>query len=409
MAVYEYQAIDLKGKSSSGIIDAESMQDARTKVRKLNLYLTSVKEVSSSAQSSKSMEFPSFKSILKWIKPQEIALFSRQLATLLEAGLPLIDSLSALIEQFEDSGFRSVLLHVREKVNGGATLADALSEHKKYFPPLYIGMVRSGEASGALNLVLTRLAEFLEKQAELKNKIRSALAYPVIMTLVGFGIVAFLFTYVIPKVTAIFEQTKQALPLPTVILIKVSSVMRDFWYLIIVLAIAIYFLVSYAINTENGRLWFDGFKLRIPVVGNLIHKIALSRFSRTLGTMLKSGIPILYCMDIVKNVVNNKVLSRVIEEAKDDIAEGKEIALPLKQSGLFPPMVTHMISTGEKSGQLEDMLLKVSDSLDSETDSTIRALTSLIEPIMILMMGAVVGFVVIAILLPIFDMTKGIK
>lgn len=409
MAVYEYKAINPKGKTITGIINAESPGDARFRVKKLNYFLTSVKEVGSENTMSEGSRFFGVKNIFKWVKPQEISLFSRQMSTLLQAGLPLIDSLVALIEQFEDSGFKRVLLQVREKVNEGVSLADALAEHSRYFPPLYIGMVRSGEASGALALVLTRLAEFLEKQAELNSKIRATLAYPLIMTFVGFAILGFLFAYVIPKVTAIFEQTNQALPLPTVLLINISVILRNYWYLIILAIAAVYFILRYFINTEKGRLWFDSLKLKLPVAGSLIHKVALSRFSRTLGTMLKSGIPILYCMDIVKNVVNNKLLSNIIEEAKKDISEGKEIAMPLKRSGLFPPIVTHMIATGERSGQLEEMLLKVSESLDNETDSTIKALTSLLEPIMILIMGAMVGFIVIAILLPIFEMTRGIK
>jgi len=409
MSVYEYKAINPKGKNITGIINAESSGDARLKIKKLNYFLTSIKEVDSDNGAESDSRISGIKNIFSWVKPQDIALFSRQMSTLLQAGLPLIDALSALIEQFEDSGLKRVLLQIREKVNEGSSLADALAEHKRYFSPLYVGMVRSGEASGALAVVLTRLAEFLEKQSELNSKIRSTLAYPVIMAFVGFAILGFLFAYVIPKVTAIFEQTNQALPLPTLILIKLSVILRDYWYLII-LALAVFFFVFRSfINSDKGRLWFDSFKLKIPVIGSLIHKVALSRFSRTLGTMLKSGIPILYCMDIVKNVVNNKLLSNTIEEAKEDISEGKEIAMPLKRSGLFPPIVTHMIATGERSGQLEDMLLKVSDSLDSETDSTIKALTSLLEPIMILAMGGVVGFIVIAILLPIFEMTRGIK
>jgi len=328
MAVYEYKAINPKGKNISGIINAESPGDARFRVKKLNYFLTSLREVASESAMSGESRISGIKNIFKWVKPQEIALFSRQMSTLLQAGLPLIDALSALIEQFEESGFKRVLFQVREKVNEGVPLADALSEHSRYFSPLYIGMVRSGEASGALALVLERLAEFLEKQAELNSKIKGALAYPLIMTFVGFGILGFLFAYVIPKVTAIFEQTNQALPLPTLLLINISVVLGDYWYLIILATAAIFFVLRYFINTEKGRLWFDSFKLKLPVIGSLIHKVALSRFSRTLGTMLKSGIPILHCMDIVKNVVNNKLLSNTIEEAKEDISEGKEIAMP---------------------------------------------------------------------------------
>ncbi|RMF94215.1 MAG: type II secretion system protein GspF, partial [Candidatus Schekmanbacteria bacterium] len=253
MAVYEYKAINPKGKNITGIINAESPGDARLKVRKLNYFLTDLKEVESEEGGSKERKFGGIRNAFRWVKPQEIALFSRQMSTLLQAGLPLVDALTALIEQFEDSGFKRVLLQVREKVNEGVSLADALSEHRRYFSPLYIGMVRSGEASGALALVLTRLAEFLEKQAELNSKVRSTLAYPVIMTFVGFAILGFLFAYVIPKVTAIFEQTNQALPLPTLMLIKISVIVRNYWYLIIIFCFVIYYVFKYFINTEKGR------------------------------------------------------------------------------------------------------------------------------------------------------------
>ncbi|OGL39487.1 MAG: type II secretion system protein GspF [Candidatus Schekmanbacteria bacterium RIFCSPHIGHO2_02_FULL_38_11] len=410
MGVYEYNALNFKGKEITGIINADSLLDARQKIRGLELHVSRVRELEEGEGSEKkSLDLSSIKGLVSWIKPQEISLFSRQLATLLKAGLPLIMALNALIDQFEGSKIRKVIYQIREKVNEGSSLANALSDHPRYFSDLYVSMVRAGEASGALDIVLERLAEFSEKQNELKNKIRATLAYPVIMCVIGFAILGFLFTYVIPKVTSIFEQTKQALPLPTLLLIGISSFLKKFWLVIVVAIIVAYVMIKRTLKTEKGRYFYDNLKLKLPIFGSLFQKIAISRFARTLGTLLNSGIPILQSLDIVKTVVANKVLHKAIEDAGQNISEGADIATPLKKSKMFPPIVIHMVATGERSGQLENMLLKVAESYDSETDSTIKALTSLMEPIMIVLMGIAVGFVVIAILLPIFDMTKGIR
>ncbi|OGL44331.1 MAG: type II secretion system protein GspF [Candidatus Schekmanbacteria bacterium RBG_16_38_11] len=410
MGVYEYSALNFKGKQVNGLINADSLQDARLKVKSLELHLTNVRELNEGEGSEKKpFELPSIKGLLSWIKPQEISLFSRQLATLLNAGLPLLMALNALIDQFGESKLKKVIFQIREKVNEGSSLAEALSDHPRYFSNLYTSMVRAGEASGALDIVLERLAEFSEKQNELRNKIRATLAYPIIMCVIGFAILTFLFAYVIPKVTSIFEQTKQALPLPTVMLIGISSFLKNFWWVLILCLFIAYFLAKRSINTEKGRYFYDQMKLKLPIFGTLFHKIAISRFARTLGTLLHSGIPLLQSLDIVKNVVANKVMYKAIEEAGVNISEGADIATPLKKSNMFPPIVIHMVATGERSGKLEEMLLKIAESYDSETDSTVKALTSLMEPIMIVIMGIAVGFVVIAILLPIFDMTKGIR
>ena len=410
MGVYEYSALNFKGKEISGIINADSMQDARQKVRGLELHVSRIRELAEGEGSQKkSLELSSIKGLVSWVKPQEISLFSRQLATLLKAGLPLIMALNALIDQFEETKIRKVIYQIREKVNGGSSFANALADHPRYFSDLYVSMVNAGESSGALDIVLERLAEFSEKQNELKNKIRATLAYPIIMGVIGFAILGFLFTYVIPKVTSIFEETKQVLPLPTLLLIGISNFLKKFWWAILAAIIVAYIMIKRTLKTESGRYYYDNLKLKLPIFGSLFQKIAISRFSRTLGTLLNSGIPILQSLDIVKTVVANKVLHKAIEDAGQNISEGADIATPLKKSKLFPPIVIHMIATGERSGQLEEMLLKVSESYDNETDSTIKALTSLMEPIMIVIMGIAVGFVVIAILLPIFDMTKGIK
>ena len=292
--------------------------------------------------------------------------------------------------------------------NEGAPLAEALAEHPKVFTGLYISMVRAGETSGALDVVLDRLADFTESQAELRSKLVGTLVYPVIMLLMALGVTSMLFVFVIPKITKIFESQKMALPLPTKFLIFVSNVMIDYWLVILlVLGLVIYFGRKY-IRTEKGRPKWDHFMLTVPVFGPLIRMVAISRFCKTLGTLMASGVPLLTAFDIVKNVVQNTVLLEVIETARDCVKEGDSIAAPLKRSGHFPPIVTHMIGIGEKSGQLEPMLNNVAQSYEVQIDSRLRAMTSLLEPLIIVMMGVVVASIVFAILMPILQMSSAI-
>jgi general secretion pathway protein F len=270
-------------------------------------------------------------------------------------------------------------------------------------------MVRAGETSGTLEIVLERIADYTENQAKLRAKITSALTYPVIMLFVAIGIISFLFVAVVPKITRIFEEMKASLPLPTKILIAISSFVRDYWWLLfLVIGAGIYFTVKY-IRSPAGRIKFDSLMLRAPVIGEITRMLAMARFSRTLSTLLRSGVPILQAMDIVKNILNNQILLSALEEARNSIREGESIAIPLKKSGQFPPLVIHMIAVGERSGQLEDMLNNVADTYDYQVEARLGALTSLLEPIMILSMGAVIFFMVISILLPILQLNEFIK
>lgn len=406
MPVFEYKGLRLDGKDTRGFIDAENTQGAKLKLRKSGIFPTDVSEESA----KKSEEGPSAaRSILRRVKKQEITVFTRQLATLLTAGLPLMEALSATIDHVDDPLLKRTITKVREDVREGKSFADAMRAHPKAFSELYTNMIQAGEASGALDVVLARLADFQEGQVRLRNKIWATMTYPVMMLFIGTGVMGFLFIYVIPQVTKVFEDIGQALPLPTLILIAISNFFRSYWWLVGGgIFIVIFSLVKY-VKTPKGRNVYDRVILRAPLFGKLVRIIAISRFTMTLSTLLASGIPLINSMDIVKEVVNNSVLSKIIEEAKERVREGEPLSEPLRRSGAFPSMVIQMITAGEKSGELEGMLSKVSEAYDNEVDTTVSGLTALLEPIMVLFMGVVVLFVVLSILLPIFEMSQVVR
>jgi general secretion pathway protein F len=412
MPVYAYKGINTKGRNVGGIIDADNPKTARIKLRKIGVYPTDVseeREQKSAASAASWATQVDIRTLFERITPQDLALITRQLATLVGAGLPLVECLGALVEQVDSARQKRILSQVRERVVEGGTLADAMKAHPRVFNDLYTSMVRAGEASGALDLVLIRLADYTERAAQLRGKVRSALTYPVVAATVSAGILFFLLSYVVPKVTRIFAETKQALPTMTVILLAVSRVAADYWWLIVGLVIAVVIGVRVSIRTPPGRLRFDRSLLRIPYFGKLLKKVALARFARTLSTLLLGGIPLLQSLDIVKHVVNNSVLKNAIEDGRNSIREGQSVADPLKRSGLFPPLLVHMIAVGEKSGELEQMLSRAADAYDNEVEASVSALTSIMEPVMIIFMGGVVLFIVLAILLPIFQMNELVK
>jgi general secretion pathway protein F len=308
----------------------------------------------------------------------------------------------------ENGAFKRIYAKIKTDVNEGSSLANAYEKHK-CFDHIFVNMVRAGESSGALDIVLERLADFKESQAELKGQILGTMLYPLIMILVGSGLVGVLFTVVVPRITRIFEHAKAQLPLMTRILIWTSETMRDYWYLIILAIVTTIFLTQRWLQTKKGRAAWDRISLRLPLFGTLFRMIAVARFSRTLGTLLSSGVSLLVALDIVRNVVSNDVMARAIDNTRDAIKEGEEIAPPLKRSKQFPPMVIHMIAIGEKSGQLENMLNRIATAFEKRVELRLKALTSLLEPIMILGMGLGVGFIVFSILKPILEMNTLIK
>jgi len=404
MPVYEYEALDASGKSVAGNIDADSPKEARHKLRMENLFTRSIAEAEDTVALTSEVQL---RKILKRIKQKDIASTTRQLATLLRSGMPLVQSLSAIIEQLERHPLQKPMLEIREKVNAGSSFADALADHPKLFSNLYVGMVRAGESAGALETILQRLADYLEKSLKQRNRLRSVMVYPIVMLFVGGAVLTFLMTFVVPTLTKLFTEMGRDLPLPTLILIAVSGFMKSYKILIVLagIVVGIIALKKY-IRKDNGRFKYDSFRLRLPVIGPLIRKSCMVRFARTLGTLMAGGVPLLQALEIVGNVVGNAVIGKALEEAKDSITRGEPVSDPLKKSKQFPPIVTHMIAVGEASGNLEEMLFNVADAYEDEVETSINSLTTLLEPIIIIVMGVIVGFIVLSILLPIFDMNK---
>lgn len=401
MAVYQYKGLNLKGKELTGVIDADNTLLARAKLRKSGVFPISVLPADNTDRSS-----PLFS---ERVTVSDLAVMTRQLSTLLGAGIPLMEALSVLLAQVEKRAAKKVWVDVREGIKEGMALSDTLERHPAFFPSIYYQMVRAGEASGTLDQILIRLADYLESQARLRNKLFSLLAYPLLMLVLSLFILLFLISFVVPKVTAVFADLKQALPLPTVILLSVSDFLRNYgWFSLILGAVSAVALKRY-LGTPHGRRRYDRWALTIPIIGRVVQIVAVSRFTRTLAILLASGLPLLTAMEMVAQVVGNKMLEDAIQKARAEIREGEGMAEPLKRSGFFPPLVTHMVAVGEKSGALEGMLQKLSEAYDDEVETTVSGLTSLFGPLLILGMGLIVLFIVLAILLPIFEMSQMVR
>ena len=409
MPVYEYKALDIRGKKLKGIIDADSVFAARQKLRKTNIFPVDLNETSVE-EKNKMPAGRSISDLFKRVSLRDVSVMTRQLATLLSASIPLVPSLTALISQTTNPKLKKTLAQIKEDVNEGNSLAQSILYYPRIFSPFYVNMVRAGEASGALDIVLERLADFNESRQALQGKIKAALAYPVFMFLIGSVVLFFLTTFIVPKITGIFSEMHQALPGITIFLISISSFLKSFWMAIVLIIIGSFIGLRYMFTkTLRGQYLWDKIKLKMPLFGSLTHKMAVARFSRTLGTLLESGVPLLTALSIVKNVVNNRLIADAIAETSIDVEEGGNLSATLSKKRLFPPIVTQMISAGEQSGTLEKMLYKIADSLENEVESNITMMTSMLEPVMILIMGLLVGFIVISILLPIFEMNQLIR
>lgn len=404
MAVFEWQGVTTSGKEVKGVRDADNAKALRTSLRKENILVTKILE-EAEAREKKAREV-NFGRYFKRVTQLDVALATRQLATLLKSGVPLVESLGALTDQLDKPDLKAAFTQSRDKINEGTSFADALRAHPTIFPVLYVNMVAAGEASGTLEAVLGRLAEFLEGQAKLKNKVTSALAYPVFMALMGVATVSIMMIVVVPKVTAIFDDFAQALPWYTRLLIFISDIFSNYWWLLILLTIGAVVGFRRWRDTPKGRDRWDRFQLDAPLFGSLIMMVAVSRFSRTLATLLKSGVPLLNAMEITRNVLGNTELMRVIEEARVAIREGESIAATLKRSGRLPPIVTHMIAVGERSGQLEEMLENVADSYDAQVEAKVQTLTSLLEPMLIVILGGMSGGIAFSILMPLMRINE---
>ncbi len=468
MAVFEYTGLlAASGKQVKGVRDADNAKVLRTLLKREGVLLTSAQESEGArAGAKRNIDLGAF---FRRVNVSDIAMMTRQLATLVNAGIPLVEAVSALTEQVDKLELKRVLTQVRDRLNEGISLAKALEPHHKIFPNLYVNMVAAGEASGTLEQVLERLADFMEGQARLRGKVGAALAYPVLMLLIGTVLISIMMVVVVPKVTSIFSSLDRALPWYTSVLIGVSSALASNQMLgflmalvtmtltrralrpavtpedkqkkpifaggalvslvvMILIGFGVESVLAYGVGillgliagfvlsrflayvaTPNGQIWKDSTLLKVPIFGSLLRMLAVARFARTLATLLQSGVPLLKAMDIVRNVLDNARLAKVIEEATGSIREGESIAGPLKRSGDFPPIVTHMIAVGEKSGELEAMLENVAKAYDTQVETRVQALTSLLEPLMIVFMGGAVGFIAFAILMPLIQMNDFVQ
>ena len=351
--------------------------------------------------------------IFRRIRTRDVCRIARQLATLLRAGMPLVPALSALVEQLRETRAQNnplaeIIEQVANDVNSGNTLADALSKHPNVFSNLFVNMVAAGETSGTLEEVLLRLAEILEKRVHLTAKVKSAVAYPLMMIVVAVGVVVFLMSVVVPSITTIFIEMNRALPWPTRFLISTSAFIKTYLVLIAIVVCAAFFGIVAGYTTKNGRLFADRTKLKLPLFGKLFLKLEIARLTRTLGILLVSGIPILSALEIAKQVIQNSFIADALDSVKDLVSKGDNIANAIRSTGLFPPIVFHIIATGQISGDIEGGLINIADMYDGEVELTTKTLTSLLEPVILLFMGAVVGFIVLAILLPIFEINQAL-
>jgi general secretion pathway protein F len=411
MTMYAYKGIASTGKNVSGVRDAESPKAVRLLLRREGVVVTEV-EVSKTGGGaaakaaggkglSKEVDLGG---IFGGVKKADVANFTRQLSTLLKSGIALAESLTILFEQTDNIRLKTPLGEVRTMVNEGSSLADALGKHPRIFEELYVSMVRAGEIAGNLDEVLTRLADFLDSSEKLKSKVQSAMMYPLIMAVIGTGILSVLMVAVIPEITKMFQAQKKTLPINTRMLIGTSDLLRDHWPIILLLVIgAIWGFIAW-VRSAGGKLTWHRFILKVPMIGDLARKVNVARFSRTLSTMLTAGVPMLRALDTAKMILGNVVLRKAIEDAKQAVTEGESLAVTLKRSGQFPSMMTHMIAVGERSGQLEQMLERIAATYENEIDIRLTRVTSLLEPLMIVAMGGAVAFVVFSILQPIMSM-----
>jgi len=412
MPVYHYKGYRNDGGAATGIIDAESPKVARVKLRKVGVFPTDMVEqglATTGPSTSTSVRSTTGIGRAPALSTTDVAMMTRQLATLLVAGLPLVEALGVMVDQTEKKPVKSLMADIREEIRGGASYSAVLERYPREFSQIYVHMVRAGEASGALDQILFRLAEFLEKQLALKHKVTNAVLYPALMLIVGVTVLFFLMTFVVPKITAVFTSLKQALPWPTVVLMSISHFLADYWAIILGGVGVMVWATRRAIKTDAGRLTADRWLLKMPLMGEVARMVAISRLTSTLATMLASGVQLLDAMDVAKRVMNNRVLEYAVEGARQNIREGETIAEPLKRSGEFPALVTHMIAVGERSGEMEEMLRRIGNIYDGEVDRVITRFTSLLEPIMILIMGILVFCIVVAILLPIFEMGQMVR
>lgn len=401
MPIFEYKGITQSGKNVRATIEADNIRNARAKLKKDGIFVVELRDKAKAKSAAKKKTTSSGSASV-----QDRANMTRQLATLLKANIPLVEALAACADQMEQPALKEAISDIKTMVNEGTSFHKGLHKYPKIFNNIFITMCEAGEASGTLDVILLRLAEFTEAENELNSKVKSAMLYPIIMVVFVTIMLGVMFVFVIPKMQAIFEGAELKLPWYTEMVIGISGLIVNYWYILLIVIFGSVVLFRNWKNSESGSKTWDRIVLRLPIIGKLARMIAVSRFTRTLATLLTGGVPMLQAMDIVKNVVGNSVLAGAIEDARNNISEGESVAVPLKKSGQFPPIVTHMITIGEKTGELEGMLTQVSDSYDFQVKTQIGGLTALLEPVMIIMMGMVIGIIVFSIMVPMFQMAN---
>lgn len=402
MATYVYDAIDPSGRSIKGKIDADNEQLVLSKLQEQHLHIVSVSESKAGVKTAVASKTGK-------VKLQSLVVFSRQFATMIDAGIPIIKCLDILENQTKDETLKAVLNQTRRDVKGGLSLTDAIAKHPNVFSKLYINMIRAAEVGGILDTILDRLAGFLEKEMEIIGKIKSAMMYPMIVLVFAGMMVTALFLVVLPRFKEIFTSMNVPMPPVTQALFSASDWLVKFWWIVLILITGGIVAFKQYNRTTKGRYNVDKLKLRMPIFGDLVLKMSVSRFARTFGTLIASGVPMMRSLEIIGETSGNAVLSEAISGARAAIREGAKISQPLASSGLFPSMVTHMIDVGEETGRLSEMLVKVADFYDNEVDAMVKGLTSMLEPMLIVFMGVLVGFIAISVMAPIFKLVSSIK
>jgi type IV pilus assembly protein PilC len=415
MPKYTFTALDARGKESKGEVDADSQTSALGRIREKGLFPTNVTEVGTAGRKSrtattgargaalkKEIKFPV---LFSRVKPKELMVITRQMATLVDAGLPLVRSLEVLQKQEKNAGLRKALHGMAESIQSGSTFAEALAQHPKIFNKLYVNMAKAGEIGGVLDKVLVRLAEFMEKAQKIKNKVVSAMIYPVVVLIMAILILSFLMIFIIPKFKAIFTELLEGQPMPllTQFVLGTSTMLTK--RLPIVIGVIVLLVVAGKIlaKTKSGAYWLDRLKLNMPIFGDLVRKTVIGRFTRTLGTLMASGVPVLQALNIVRDTAGNEVIARAVNVIHDAVKEGENMTPPIEASGIFPPMVVSMVQVGEETGELPEMLEKIADTYDDEVDNAVAGLTSIIEPLLIVFLALIVGTIVIALFMPLIS------
>jgi type IV pilus assembly protein PilC len=403
MPSFSYKAMDESGKPVSGFMDAENKDALAANLQRMKYTVISV------TNKAVAFSIDSFLRNLTWVKINDLVMFNVQLSNMISSGISLPSSLQALTEQIENEKLKDAVAEVFNDIKAGLTFSDALKKHSDIFPPIFINMVRAGEVAGNLDEILTRLATFMEHESELRQKITSALFYPLILAVTGVVVIVLIIVTILPSFAKIFIEANVPLPLPTLVLYNLNIMIRTYWMHFVVSLVTLFFFLRWYIKTTAGKYNLDNALLKIPVWGKLIRESTIARLSRTLASLISAGVPMLQALEVTEKTIDNAIISGVLKNVYSSVSKGETISNPLKESGQFPAMATHMIAVGEESGALDTMLNKVADYFDLSTEYSIRRITALIEPAFLVVIGGMVGFIFASIMLPIFQMVKTLK